>query len=111
MFLNIDTNYNAPWQGEAVDNCNEDSQLTVLDMMKMFHRENLPETELEIKIDDVKELEIEEKKDVVVETPPRKKFTPKEKVSEHYSCLQILNHDHCFFNGWISEISDHDWNP
>jgi len=62
-------------------------------MMKMFHRENLPETELEIKIDDVKELEIEEKKDVVVETPPRKKFTPKEKVT--YLFLQILKH--CFF--------------
>ena len=39
-------------QGE-IDNDNEDSQLTVIEMMKMFHRENLPQAEVEIKITEV----------------------------------------------------------
>ncbi|KAL5258701.1 hypothetical protein ACHWQZ_G009234 [Mnemiopsis leidyi] len=68
------------WVKGESDNNNEDSQLTVIEMMKMFHRENLPQADVEIKIAEVKEADAEEKKDVVAEIPaPRKKFTPKDK--------------------------------
>ena len=40
------------FQGES-DNSNDDSQMTVIEMMKMFHRENLPQADVEIKITEV----------------------------------------------------------
>lgn len=67
-------------RGDSNDNSNDDDQMTVIEMMKMFHRENLPQADVEIKLTEVLEADVEEKKDVVVAIPtPRKKFTPKEK--------------------------------
>lgn len=64
-------------RGETTDNFGDDSQLTVIEMMKMFHRENKPE--VEIKITEVQKEEVVEKEDPEADPTPRKKFHPKEK--------------------------------
>ena len=41
------------YQGDVSLELEEDSQMTVIEMMKMFHRENLIESEVEMKISEV----------------------------------------------------------
>ena len=46
-------NDHSPLQGDSNDNSNDDDQMTVIEMMKMFHRENLPQADVEIKLTEV----------------------------------------------------------
>lgn len=68
-------------KGELDGEDNEDSQMTVIEMMKMFHRESMPVAEVEIQISEV-EKEVEEPQDVIVEQlATRKKFTSKDRTA------------------------------